>query len=73
VIHSSIFIIERDLIKAKTASKAEDVCRDSDDNQILADALENGIEIIITGDDDLLDLKTYKGVKIITPREYWSL
>jgi len=73
VIHFSIFIIKRDLIKGKTASKVENVCRDPDDNQILADALANEIEVIITGDGDLLDLKSYKGVKIISPREYWKL
>ncbi|MFH1904867.1 MAG: putative toxin-antitoxin system toxin component, PIN family [bacterium] len=73
VIHFSIFIIKRDLIKGKTASKVENVCRDPDDNQILADALANEIEVIITGDGDLLDLKSYKGIKIISPREYWKL
>ena len=73
VIHFSIFIIKRDLIKGKTASKVENVCRDPDDNQILADAFANEIEVIITGDRDLLDLKSYKGIKIISPREYWKL
>lgn len=51
----------------------EDVCRDPEDNQVLTDALANDIKIIITGDKDLLDLKTYKGVKIISPKEYWKL
>jgi len=73
VINFSIFIIKRDFIKGKTADKIENVCRDPDDNQILADALVNEIEVIITGDGDLLDLKSYKGIKIIRPREYWKL
>ena len=73
VIHFSVFIIKRDFIKGKTADKVESVCRDPDDNQILADVLINKIEVIITGDKDLLDLKDYKGVKIISPREYWKL
>jgi len=73
VINFSIFIIKKNFIKGKTADKIENVCRDPDDNQILADALVNEIEVIITGDGDLLDLKSYKGIKIIRPREYWKL
>lgn len=72
VIHFAIFIIKRDLIKGKTTSNVEKICRDPDDNQILADALVNGIEVIITGDSDLLVLKNYKGIKIISPRDYWK-
>jgi predicted nucleic acid-binding protein len=40
---------------------------------VLADAVINEIEVIITGDKDLLDLKNYKGIKIISPKEYWNL
>ncbi len=47
------------------------VCRDKDDNAIIGTALQGKAEIIITGDDDLLVLKKYRGVKIITPREFW--
>ncbi len=49
------------------------VCRDRDDTLIIGTALEGDAEIIITGDDDLLDLKQYRKVKIMTPREFWSL
>lgn len=28
---------------------------------------------LLTGDDDLLVLKSYKGVKIITPRKFWGV
>ena len=51
----------------------ENVCRDPNDNQVLADALVNKIEILITGDKDLLELKKYKGIKIISPKAYWNL
>jgi putative PIN family toxin of toxin-antitoxin system len=39
------------------------------DNRILECALESEANYIITGDHHLLDLKTYKGVKILTPAE----
>ncbi|NCO83685.1 MAG: putative toxin-antitoxin system toxin component, PIN family [Nitrospirae bacterium CG_4_10_14_3_um_filter_44_29] len=47
-------------------------CRDKDDNIIIGTALSGNAEFIITGDEDLLVLKTYKGIDIITPREFWS-
>ncbi|MBI5327524.1 MAG: putative toxin-antitoxin system toxin component, PIN family [Deltaproteobacteria bacterium] len=48
------------------------ICRDKEDNKILGAALSGNAEFIITGDNDLLTLKKYKGVEIITPREYWN-
>lgn len=51
----------------------ESVCRDKDDNKIIGTALAGSARFIITGDGNLLALKKYKRVRIITPREYWSL
>lgn len=59
--------------KADTADTVESVSRDSKDNQILADALRNSIEVIVTGDNDLLMLETHRGIKIISPKDYWKL
>ncbi len=41
------------------------VCRDEADNRILECALDGGADSIVTGDNDLLDLKTFKGIKIV--------
>ena len=68
-----IDIVKKHFLKGETANTTENVCRDSTDNQILADALANKIEILITGDKDLLILKHYKGIKIINPKDYWKL
>lgn len=46
------------------------VARDGDDNRVLEAAVEGGCEFIITGDEDLLDLKSYKEIKIMTPAEF---
>ena len=45
-------------------------CRDRKDNFILETALKGGAGIIVTGDKDLLDLNPYKGVKILTYKEF---
>jgi putative PIN family toxin of toxin-antitoxin system len=46
------------------------VYRDPDDDAILACALEAGADYLVTGDVDLLELKTYKGIRIVTPRNF---
>jgi len=65
--------ITRFLSKGQTAKTAEKVCRDPKDDQVLADAVNNAIDIIVTGDKDLLVLKNYKGIKILNPKDYWKL
>lgn len=45
------------------------VCRDPDDDRILAAALAGGADLLVTGDQDLLILKQFEGIPILTPRE----
>ena len=46
------------------------VCRDPDDDQILALAREGDVQVLVTGDDDLLILGAFDGVPIISPRQF---
>jgi len=46
------------------------VCRDKDDDWVLATALAGGAEILVSGDKDLLVLKEFQGVKILSPRQF---
>lgn len=48
----------------------ERVCRDKDDDVVLATALAGKAEIIVTGDDDLLVLKRFRGIRILSPRQF---
>lgn len=48
------------------------VCRDHDDDWVLATALAGGAEMIVTGDADLPSLGSYSGIEIITPRQFVS-
>ena len=49
------------------------VCRDPDDDYILAAAVNAGSDYLVTGDKDLLVLKNFAGMKIVTPREFAEL
>lgn len=46
------------------------VCRDPDDDQVLAAAIMRRVTFIVTGDRDLLDLGSHEGVEIITPATF---
>jgi uncharacterized protein len=45
-------------------------CRDKDDDNVLACAVEAAAEYLVTGDKDLLHMKKFKGIRIVTPREF---
>lgn len=62
-IQSATFIIE-------PKGKKPTHCRDEDDNNILHLAKHVHADLIITGDGDLLILKTFEDIKIITPRQF---
>lgn len=51
----------------------ESVCRDKNDNEIIALAIKNSAEYLISGDNDLLLLKKYKNVRIVSPRDFWKI
>jgi uncharacterized protein len=46
------------------------VCRDSDDEAILATAVAGRAACIITGDADLLVLRDFRGVSILRPADF---
>jgi putative PIN family toxin of toxin-antitoxin system len=46
------------------------VCRDPDDDAVLSTAVRGVAELIVTGDDDLLSLSSFRGVPIVTPRQF---
>ena len=52
------------------AEPVSGICRDPNDNQILACALAAEADYLVTGDSDLLDLKVFKSTKIVTPKEF---
>ena len=54
------------------AELREPVCRDPDDDWVLATAVEGGCACIVTGDNDLLILREYAGIPILPPQAFWT-
>ncbi len=48
---------------------AQQVSRDADDDAVLACALAAQVDLIVSGDDDLLVLKQFQEIRIVTPAQ----
>jgi putative PIN family toxin of toxin-antitoxin system len=46
--------------------------RDQDDEWILASAVLGRADVLVTGDDDLLSVKSKAPIPILSPREFWE-
>lgn len=53
-------------------SLAAPVCRDADDDAVLAIAVTGECQCLITGDDDLLAIRNYAGIPILKPSAFWA-
>jgi putative PIN family toxin of toxin-antitoxin system len=48
-------------------------CRDPSDDKFLELAVDGRADVILTGDQDLLELHPFRGVAILTPQAYLDL
>lgn len=66
--------LERSRMEVLTPEPLSDpVCRDPDDDVVLATALAARADCLITGDSDLLDLDAFRGIPILRPAAFWEL
>jgi putative PIN family toxin of toxin-antitoxin system len=49
-----------------------DACRDPNDLPVLGAALAGQVACVVTGDRDLLEIKQYHGIPILSPREFYD-
>ena len=49
------------------------ICRDPNDDMIIACAIDAAADYIVTGDEDLLILKRYKDIIILNPRNFAAI
>lgn len=48
---------------------AQPVCRDPDDDEVLALSITARVELIVSGDADLLSLQAFEGIPILDPAQ----
>ena len=54
------------------AALPEPVCRDPDDDPVLATAISAAADVLVTGDAELPALRAHEGVAIISPSSFWA-
>ena len=59
-----------DAIQADVTGTLHGICRDPKDDMVLECAVKSGAELILSGDLDLLSLKSYNGISILTVRQF---
>ena len=72
-IEEALEVIMETSVFVEITEEIKGVCRDRDDDLILSCALSSGANYLISGDKDLLELKEYKGIKIISPRDFEAM
>ena len=55
----------------RPASVRINTCRDPDDLRVLGLAVAADAEALVTGDKNLLVLKAFQGIPILSPRQFW--
>ena len=74
---TTVAAIEEFLRGQELAPKPKDapilVPRDPSDRWVLASAIEAKVDVLVTGDRDLLEIAAKAPVRIATPREFWAL
>ena len=66
----AIALLESQMQIVTPISLDQPVCRDPDDDQILATAIAGQAECIVTGDKDLLVLQRFKAIEILSPSDF---
>ncbi|MEW6558188.1 MAG: putative toxin-antitoxin system toxin component, PIN family [Elusimicrobiota bacterium] len=73
IVENIVNFLESKIHRVKPSEVDKHICRDSKDIMVLGTAESINADIILTGDKDLLILKTYKNIKIVTPRQFLEL
>ena len=60
-------------VAPKPAPRAAVPKRDPDDQWVVASAIESRVDVLVTGDRDLLDIASDAPIKIVDPRGFWDL
>ncbi len=69
---AAIRLLKTRCISVRPNNLAEPVCKDKDDDNIIATAISGECDCIITGDKDLLILEIAENIRILSPGDFWE-
>ena len=69
--HEAVALLQSKMEVVEPASLDQPVCRDPDDDVVLATALGGECDCIVTGDKDLLVLERFRQIPILAPASFW--
>ncbi len=69
-VDEAVVLLESQMEIVTPTILAQPVCRDAEDDQILATAMAGQAACIVTGDKDLLVLQRHEDVAIVSPKEF---
>jgi len=72
LIDDFIWLLEQDSIAAEPAQIPGIELKDRDDLAIVGAAITAGVEVLVTGDKELLDLGRIGNLDILSPRQFWE-
>ncbi len=72
LIDDFIWLLLRDSVLAQPAELPRIELKDRDDLAIVGAAATAGVEVLVTGDKELLDLGRLGNLEILSPREFWE-
>jgi putative PIN family toxin of toxin-antitoxin system len=72
LIDEFIELLKRDSILAQPGERPPIELRDGDDLAILGAAISAGADVLITGDQELLELNQVSNLKVVSPRQFWE-
>lgn len=72
LIDTFVRLLQRDTIVAEVGDLPTLKLKDKDDLGILAAAESGDANVIVTGDKELQDLGSFKGIAILSPRQFWQ-
>jgi putative PIN family toxin of toxin-antitoxin system len=52
------------------AQPVSGICRDRDDDHILSCIMAANADYLVTGDSDLMELREFRGTRIVAPRDF---
>ena len=64
--------LRREAVVIGDAPMLEIAIRDKDDAKVLAEAVAADVDVLVTGDRDLLDIADGAPVRILNPRGFWE-